>query len=138
MSAEGIGECIKLALYARLLRQSRGSIIDVASMNTFLALPFIPAYCASKGGVVMLTMSLALAWADGVRVNAIAPGYVETPIDAASRRDQAHDERIRSRIPLGRWAQPEDIAGSTVYLASPVAHCVTGTVLAVDGGFLAG
>ncbi|WP_265286668.1 SDR family oxidoreductase [Verminephrobacter eiseniae] len=139
MSAEGIGECIKLALYARLLRQSRGSIIDVASMNAFLALPFIPVYCASKGGVVMLTMSLALAWAEhGVRVNAIAPGYVETPIDAASRRDQAHYERIRSRIPLGRWAQPEDIAGSTVYLASPVAHYVTGTVLAVDGGFLAG
>ncbi|MCW5233660.1 SDR family NAD(P)-dependent oxidoreductase [Verminephrobacter eiseniae] len=122
-----------------LLRQSRGSIINVASMNAFLALPLIPAYCASKGGVVLLTKSLALAWAEhGVRVNAIAPGYVETPINAASRRDQAHYERIRSRIPLGRWAQPEDIAGSTVYLASPVAHYVTGTVLAVDGGFLAG
>src|SRR6218665_2999768 len=122
-----------------LLRQSRGSIINVASMNAFLALPLIPAYCASKGGVVLLTKSLALAWAEhGVRVNAIAPGYVEPPINAASRRDQAHYERIRSRIPLGRWAQPEDIAGSTVYLASPVAHYVTGTVLAVDGGFLAG
>lgn len=122
-----------------LLEKSRGSIVNVASMNAFVALPFIPAYCASKGGVVMLTKSLALAWAErGVRVNAIAPGYVETAINAAGRQDKAHYERIRSRIPLGQWAQPQDIAGSAVFLASPAAHYVTGTVLAVDGGFLAG
>jgi NAD(P)-dependent dehydrogenase (short-subunit alcohol dehydrogenase family) len=122
-----------------LLERSGGSIVNVASMNAFVALPFIPAYCASKGGVVMLTKSLALAWAEkSVRVNAIAPGYVETAINAAGRQDAAHYERIRGRIPLGRWAQPEDIAGSAVYLASPAAHYVTGTVLAVDGGFLAG
>lgn len=122
-----------------LLEESRGSIVNVASMNAFVALPFIPAYCASKGGVVMLTKSLALAWAErGVRVNAIAPGYVETAINAAGRQDQAHYERIRSRIPLGQWAQPDDIAGSAVFLASRAAHYVTGTVLAVDGGFLAG
>jgi NAD(P)-dependent dehydrogenase (short-subunit alcohol dehydrogenase family) len=122
-----------------LLERSGGSIVNVASMNAFVALPFIPAYCASKGGVVMLTKSLALAWAEkSVRVNAIAPGYVETAINAAGRQDVAHYERIRGRIPLGRWAQPEDIAGSAVYLGSPAAHYVTGTVLAVDGGFLAG
>ncbi|SFP59516.1 NAD(P)-dependent dehydrogenase, short-chain alcohol dehydrogenase family [Variovorax sp. OK605] len=122
-----------------LLEKSKGSIVNVASMNAFVALPFIPAYCASKGGVVMLTKSLSLAWAErGVRVNAIAPGYVETAINAAGRQDQAHYERIRSRIPLGQWAQPGDIAGSAVFLASPAAHYVTGTVLAVDGGFLAG
>lgn len=122
-----------------LLKETRGSIVNVASMNAFVALPFIPAYCASKGGVVMLTKSLALAWAEhGIRVNAVAPGYVETPINAAGRQDAAHYERIRSRIPLGRWAQPDDIAGGVLYLASPAAHYVTGTVLAADGGFLAG
>ena len=116
-----------------------GSIINIASMNAFAALPAIPAYCASKGGVVMLTKSLALAWAaEGIRVNAVAPGYVETPINAEGRADLAHYERIRSRIPQGRWAQPDDIAGSVVFLASRAAHYITGTVLAVDGGFLAG
>ena len=116
-----------------------GCIVNIASMNAFAALPAIPAYCASKGGVVMLTKSLALAWAaQGIRVNALAPGYVETPINAAGRQDAAHYERIRGRIALGRWAQPDDIAGSVLYLASPAARYVTGTVLAVDGGFLAG
>jgi NAD(P)-dependent dehydrogenase (short-subunit alcohol dehydrogenase family) len=116
-----------------------GSIVNVASMNAFVALPFIPAYCASKGGVVMLTKSLALAWAkEGIRVNAVAPGYVETPINAEGRKERAHCERIADRIAMGRWAQPDDIAGSVLYLASPAARYVTGTVLAVDGGFLAG
>ncbi|MEJ8824550.1 SDR family oxidoreductase [Variovorax humicola] len=116
-----------------------GVIVNVASMNAFVALPFIPAYCASKGGVVMLTKSLALAWADkGVRVNALAPGYVETTINATGRQDLAHYERIRARIPQGQWAQPDDIAGSAVFLASRAARYITGTVLAVDGGFLAG
>jgi NAD(P)-dependent dehydrogenase (short-subunit alcohol dehydrogenase family) len=116
-----------------------GAIINIASMNAFAALPWIPAYCASKGGVVMLTKSLALAWAaDGVRVNAIAPGYVETALNAEGRKDTAHYERIRSRIPQGRWAQPDEIGGSAVFLASKAARYITGTVLAVDGGFLAG
>jgi len=116
-----------------------GSIVNIASMNAFVALPWIPAYCASKGGVVMLTKSLALAWAaDGIRLNAIAPGYVETQINADGRKDLAHYERIRARIPQGRWAQPRDIAGSAVFLASKAANYITGTVLAVDGGFLAG
>lgn len=119
--------------------EARGAIVNIASMNATLALPWIPAYCASKGGVVMLTKSLAMAWAaEGIRVNALAPGYVETSINAEGRRDAAFVERIRSRIPLGRWAQPADIAGSAVFLCSPAARYVTGTVLAVDGGFLAG
>jgi NAD(P)-dependent dehydrogenase (short-subunit alcohol dehydrogenase family) len=122
-----------------LLAETKGSIVNVASMNAFAALPFIPAYCASKGGVVMLTKSLALAWAkEGIRVNAIAPGFVETPINAEGRKDRAHYDRITARIPLGRWAQPDDIAGSAVFLATPAARYITGTVLAVDGGFLAG
>ena len=126
-------------LLAAGVAQGGGTIVNIASMNAFAALPWIPAYCASKGGVVMLTKSLALAWAaDGIRVNAIAPGYVETAINAEGRRDLAHYERIRSRIPQGRWAEPGDIAGSVLFLASNAARYVTGSVLVVDGGFLAG
>lgn len=87
----------------------------------------------------MLTKSLALAWAEeGIRVNALAPGYVETAINAEGRKDRAHYERVASRIAQRRWAQPDDIAGSALFLASPAARYITGTVLAVDGGFLAG
>ena len=81
---------------------------------------------------------IAKACSRCVRVNALAPGYVETALNAQGRQDTAFVERIRSRIPLGRWAQPQDIAGSAVFLCSPAASYVTGTVLAVDGGFLAG
>ena len=80
------------------LARSKGSIVNIGSMNATLALPRIPAYCASKGGVVMLTKSLALAWAEeGIRVNAVAPGYVETAINAAGRSDRAHYQRISDR-----------------------------------------
>jgi len=115
------------------------SIVNIASMNAFVALPpWIPAYCASKGGVVMLTKSLAASWAEeGIRVNAIAPGYVETHLNLETRHMPERYERIRARIPQGRWAQPGDIAGAAVFLACPAARYITGTVLAVDGGFLA-
>jgi NAD(P)-dependent dehydrogenase (short-subunit alcohol dehydrogenase family) len=82
-------------------------------MNATLALPRIPAYCASKGGVVMLTKALAMAWAEeGIRVNAVAPGYIETAINAAGRTDRAHYQRIADRTAFKRWGQPEDIAGA--------------------------
>ena len=122
-----------------LLAQTKGSIVNIASMNATLALPRIPAYCASKGGVVMLTKALALAWADeGIRVNAVAPGYVETAINAAGRTDRAHYQRIADRTAFKRWAQPEEIAGAVVFLCMPASQYATGTVVAVDGGFLAG
>jgi NAD(P)-dependent dehydrogenase (short-subunit alcohol dehydrogenase family) len=86
---------------------AKGSIVNIASMNAALALPRIPAYCASKGGVVMLTKALALAWAeDGIRVNAVAPGYIETAINAAGRTDRAHYQRITERTAFKRWGQP--------------------------------
>ncbi|MDQ8728463.1 SDR family oxidoreductase [Bradyrhizobium sp. LHD-71] len=121
------------------LANSKGSIVNIASMNATLALPRIPAYCASKGGVVMLTKALALAWAEeGIRVNAVAPGYIETAINAAGRSDQAHYQRIADRTAFKRWGQPEDVAGAVVFLCMPASQYATGTVVAVDGGFLAG
>jgi NAD(P)-dependent dehydrogenase (short-subunit alcohol dehydrogenase family) len=121
------------------LAKTRGSIVNVASMNATLALPRIPAYCASKGGVVMLTKALALAWAaEGIRVNAVAPGYIETSINEAGRQDEAHYNRIAERTAFKRWGQPDDVAGAVAFLCMPASSYATGTVVAVDGGFLAG
>lgn len=120
------------------LSRGGGAIVNIASMNAYTGLPRIPAYCASKAGVVMLTKSLALAWApDGIRVNAIAPGFIETAINAEGRKDIEHYRRIAARTAFNRWGQPEEIAGAAVFLAMPAAGYMTGTVLAVDGGFLA-
>ena len=125
--------------FRRHLATSKGSIVNVASMNATLALPRIPAYCASKGGVVMLTKALALAWAeDGIRVNAVAPGYIETPINEAGRQDVAHYERIAQRTAFKRWGQPDEIAGAVAFLCMPASQYATGSVVSVDGGFLAG
>ncbi|HVQ65944.1 MAG TPA: SDR family oxidoreductase [Bradyrhizobium sp.] len=122
-----------------LLAETKGSIVNIASMNATLALPRIPAYCASKGGVVMLTKALALKWAEeGIRINAVAPGYIETAINAAGRTDLAHYQRIADRTAFKRWGQPEDIAGAVAFLCMPASQYATGTVVAVDGGFLAG
>ena len=121
------------------LAQTRGAIVNIASMNATLALPRIPAYCASKGGVVMLTKALALSWApEGIRVNAVAPGYIETSLNEAGRQDQAHYQRIADRTAFGRWGQPDDVAGAVAFLCMPASSYATGTVVAVDGGFLAG
>jgi NAD(P)-dependent dehydrogenase (short-subunit alcohol dehydrogenase family) len=122
-----------------LLARTQGSIVNMASMNATLALPRIPAYCASKGGVVMLTKALALAWAEeGIRVNAVAPGYIETSINAAGRADRAHYQRIADRTAFKRWGKPDDIAGTVAFLCMPASRYATGTVVAIDGGFLAG
>jgi len=121
------------------LTKTKGSIVNIASMNATLALPRIPAYCASKGGVTMLTRALALAWApDGIRVNAVSPGYIETSINEAGRQDEAHYNRIAERTAFKRWGQPDDVAGAVAFLCMPASSYATGTVVAVDGGFLAG
>ena len=122
-----------------LLALTKGAIVNIASMNATLALPRIPAYCASKGGVVMLTKALALSWApDGIRVNAVAPGYIETSINEAGRQDRAHYDRIADRTAFKRWGQPDEVAGAVAFLCMPASRYATGTVVAVDGGFLAG
>ena len=118
---------------------AKGSIVNIASMNATLALPRIPAYCASKGGVVMLTKALALAWAEeGIRVNAVAPGYIETAINAAGRSDRTHYQRIADRTAFKRWGRPEEVAGAVTFLCMPASQYATGTVVTIDGGFLAG
>jgi NAD(P)-dependent dehydrogenase (short-subunit alcohol dehydrogenase family) len=121
------------------LAQSKGSIVNIASMNAMVALPRIPAYCASKGAVVMLTKALALSWAnEGIRVNAVAPGFIETSINEAGRQDRTHYQRIADRTAFKRWGQPDDVAGTVVFLCMPASRYATGTVVGIDGGFLAG
>ena len=127
-----------MAFRPALARQG-GSIVNIASMNAYTALPRLPAYCASKGGVVMLTKALALAWApDKIRVNAVAPGFIETAINAEGRRDPVHYNRIADRTAVKRWGKPDDVAGAVAFLCMPASAYATGTVVAVDGGFLAG
>ena len=117
---------------------SRGTMINIASMYSTLGSPRVPAYGASKAGVAQLTKSLAIAWAKhGVRVNAIAPGFIVTEQSARGRADATHYQRVLDRTPAGRWGQPEDIAGPVLFLASPASGFVTGTVLTVDGGYTA-
>jgi NAD(P)-dependent dehydrogenase (short-subunit alcohol dehydrogenase family) len=121
-----------------LLAAARGTMTLTASMHSFFAGPLIPGYSASKGGIAQLTKSLAIAWAaDGIRVNALAPGWVATPLTAALQQDPARAAPILARTPLGRWATPADIAGPALFLASPAAGFVTGAILPVDGGYLA-
>ena len=121
-----------------LLAATRGAIINTASMLTFQGSPFVPGYAASKGGVGQLTKSLAAAWAhDGIRVNAIAPGWIETDLTRPLVEDQARSAPILARTPLGRWGKPDDIGGVAVFLASDEARFVTGAIIPIDGGYLA-
>jgi NAD(P)-dependent dehydrogenase (short-subunit alcohol dehydrogenase family) len=120
-----------------LLRASRGSIVNTASMLSFFGGGLVPAYSASKGGVAQLTKSLAIAYADdGVRVNAVAPGWIATPLTQALQDDPVRSRQVLDRTPLKRWGTPADVASPVLFLASDAARFITGTVLPVDGGYL--
>lgn len=119
-----------------LLAANGGAILTLASMNSIFGAPGAPGYASSKGGVVQLTKSLAIAWArDGIRVNAIAPGGIETPMTAALRASDHASKRALDRTPMRRWGTPDDLAGAGLFLASRAAAFVTGAVLTVDGGY---
>jgi NAD(P)-dependent dehydrogenase (short-subunit alcohol dehydrogenase family) len=128
---------MRLCAAARpLLQRSRGCILNTASMLSFFGSGIAPAYSASKGGIAQLTKSLAIAWApDGIRVNAIAPGWIETPLTEPLTSDAAKRQAIIARTPLGRWGRPEDLAGAALFLCSPAAAFITGVILPVDGGY---
>lgn len=123
---------------AGMVERGSGSIVTLASLLSFQGGLRVPAYAASKGAVAQLVKALSNEWAaHGVNVNAVAPGYVQTDMNEALLADPERFRQLSERIPAGRWAQPEDIANAVVYLCTPYAAYIHGTVLPVDGGWLA-
>jgi 2-dehydro-3-deoxy-D-gluconate 5-dehydrogenase len=127
------------AVYPSLKSRGGGKVINIGSLASIYGASYAIAYSASKGAIVQLTKSLALAWAaDNVHVNAILPGWFETEMtDGAKRYVPGLTERVVSRTPLGRWAKPEDIVGTAIWLASAASDFVTGIAVPVDGGYTA-
>ena len=125
------------AVYPAMKKGGGGKIINIGSMTSIFGASFAPAYATSKGGIVQLTKSLALAWAaDNIQVNAILPGWFVTDLTNRARVEvQGLYERVLARIPTGRWAEPKDMAGTAIWLASPASDYVTGVALPVDGGY---
>jgi NAD(P)-dependent dehydrogenase (short-subunit alcohol dehydrogenase family) len=128
---------MRVCMAARpILARSQGAIVNLASMLSFFGGGLVPGYSASKGGIAQLTKSLAIAFAaDGIRVNALAPGWIQTPLTAALHQNEDRSRAILDRTPLKRWGQPHDLAGPALYLCSPAAAFVTGVILPVDGGY---
>jgi 2-deoxy-D-gluconate 3-dehydrogenase len=127
------------AVFHPMDHQGGGKIINIGSMMSLFSTWYSAAYSASKGGVVQLTKSLALAWAsNNIQVNALLPGWIETAMTSAAR-EMVPDlyERVVARTPAGRWGTPDDLAGALVFLASGASDFVTGSTLAIDGGYSA-
>jgi NAD(P)-dependent dehydrogenase (short-subunit alcohol dehydrogenase family) len=121
-----------------MLERGYGRIINIASLNSFVALSEVAAYAASKAGVASLTRSLAVEWSKkGVTVNAVAPGVFRTDLNAELLDSTPRGQELLMRTPMGRFGKTEELIGATVYLASDSASFVTGQILVVDGGFLA-
>jgi NAD(P)-dependent dehydrogenase (short-subunit alcohol dehydrogenase family) len=115
-----------------------GSIVNIASIMAFIGSPLVPAYSASKGGIVQLTKALAGAWAaDGIRVNAVAPGFVVTDLTRPLVNDSVRSASVVARTPQKRWGEPTEIGGAVVFLCSDAASFITGSVITVDGGYTA-
>ena len=123
---------------APMVERGEGKIVNLASLLSFQGGMTVPAYAASKGAVAQLTKALCNEWSGrGVNVNAVAPGYMATEMNAALLADPGRLEQLSTRIPAGRWGHPEDIGNVVVFLASAAAGYVHGQVLAVDGGWMA-
>jgi NAD(P)-dependent dehydrogenase (short-subunit alcohol dehydrogenase family) len=121
-----------------MLAKTHGSIISVASMLSYLADPDVPAYCASKTGVIGLTRSLAFEFGPEIRVNAVAPGYHKTDMTRVHWENPEVEHKIGSRAALNRWGSVDDVVGAVLFLASPAAQFITATTLPVDGGYSVG
>ena len=136
INVTGVLRCAEAASDA--LEAGGGAIVNLASMWSWFGNPVAPAYGTSKGAVAALTRSLAVAWAArGIRVNAVAPGWVETRISEGARQDPGRKAQIDARIPMGRWARTEEIAKVIAFLLSSDASYVQGAIVPVDGGYLA-
>jgi len=125
------------AAHPLMVAAGAGKIINIASILSIFGAPYAPAYCASKGGIVQFTKSLAIAWAkDRIQVNAVLPGWIDTELTVGARAQVAGlNERVLARTPAGRWGTPQDLAGIAVFLASAASDFVTGAAIPVDGGY---
>jgi 2-dehydro-3-deoxy-D-gluconate 5-dehydrogenase len=125
------------AAYAHMKRSGGGKIINIGSMLSIFGASFAPAYGASKGGLVQLTKSLAVAWAsDNIQVNAVLPGWIDTDLTKKAREQlQGLHERVLARTPAARWGAAADFEGIAVFLASAASDFITGTAIPVDGGY---
>jgi len=125
------------AVYPGMKERGGGKIINIGSMTSLFGGAKLAPYGTSKGGIVQLTRSLAVAWApDNIQVNAILPGWIDTDLTRQARKDLAGlNERVLARTPVGHWGEPDDLAGAAIFLASPASNFVTGVALPVDGGY---
>jgi 2-deoxy-D-gluconate 3-dehydrogenase len=125
------------AVYPIMKKNGGGKIINIGSMMSIFGASFAPAYAASKGGIVQLTKATATAWArDNIQVNAVLPGWIDTELTTNARREvPGLHERVLARTPASRWGVPDDLSGIAVFLGGPASDFVTGTAIAVDGGY---
>jgi len=128
---------VSKAAYPLLKASGGGKIINIGSMFAIFGAGPLPAYSASKGGVVQLTKSMAQVWAaDNIQVNLIMPGFINTDLSASGKRDiPGLEEGVRARTPAGRWGDPDDCLGAAIFLASHASDFITGAAVNVDGGY---
>jgi 2-deoxy-D-gluconate 3-dehydrogenase len=136
VNLRGVFLCSR-AVYPAMKKTGGGKIINIGSMTSIFGSSKMAPYGASKGGIVQMMRSLAVAWApDNIQVNAILPGWINTDLAIQARKDlPGLDERVKARTPVGRWGEPQDLAGAAIFLAAPASDFITGVALPVDGGF---